>query len=246
VPLAVVKPEFAEYGTWVGASMRALLYCTSPSFAYCFQPVPTLVCEFLNSKAVFVGTVIAVRAAPPQGAAGVDGWLYELTVQELFRGPRRKAFEVFTENSSGSFPLDVAKKYLLFADEENGRLTITNCGNSSLESDAQEVIRDLRRLEIPKDAAIEGRISFSGIPDSGAHLPGIEIIIRGNGKTFKATSDRDGWFPGEIFSGGPADSSLGHRSIPQQLRQSEPLRCAQTALFWAAICRDSKVAVTEF
>ncbi len=172
----------------------ALLYCTSPSLAYCFQPVPTLVCEFLNSKVVFVGTVIAVRAAPPQGAAGVDGWLYELTVQELFRGPRGKTFEVFTENSSGSFPLDVAKKYLLFADEENGRLTITNCGNSSLESDAQEVIRDLRRLEIPKDAAIEGRISFSGIPDSGMHIRGIEIIIRGNGKTFKATSDRDGWF----------------------------------------------------
>ena len=172
----------------------ALLYSTHPISAHCFQPVPTLVCEFLNSEAVFVGTVIAVRAAPPQGAAGVDGWLYNLTVQELFRGPRRKTVEVFTENSSGSFPLDVAKKYLLFAHEENGHLTITNCGNSSLESNAQEVIRDLRRLEIPKHAAIEGRISFSGIPDSGMHKPGIEVIIRGNGKAFKAISDRDGWF----------------------------------------------------
>lgn len=171
-----------------------LLYGALPSFAHCFQPDPTLACEFLNSDAVFVGTVNSARAAPPQGAEGVDGWLYDVTVQELFRGPRRKIIEVFTENSSGSFPLDVAKKYLLFADEEDGRLTVTDCGNSSLESNAQEAIRELRRLEIPKDAAIEGRISFSGIPDSGAHTPAIQVIIRGNGRTFKATSDREGWF----------------------------------------------------
>ena len=190
----------------------ALLCSTHPISAHCFRPAPALVCEFLNSEVVFVGTVIAVRAAPPQGAAGVDGWLYDLTVQELFRGPRRKTVEVFTENSSESFPLDVARKYLLFADEENGRLTITNCGNSSLESNAQEVLRDLRRLGIPKNAAIEGRISFAGIPESGTHMPVIQVIIRGEGKTFKATSDWAGWFHVHVP---PGKYSAEVQQIPQ-------------------------------
>jgi len=172
----------------------ALFYGVLPSFAHCFQPNPTLACEFFNSDTVFVGTVISARAMPPQGAAEPDGWLYDLSVQELFRGLRTKTIEVFTENSSRSFPLDVAEKYLLFADEKDGRLTITNCGNSSLQSKAEEAIRELRRLETPKDAAIEGRISFSGMSDPGSHMPGIQVLIHGEKKTFRVTSDREGWF----------------------------------------------------
>ena len=148
----------------------ALLFPAFSSFGFCPQPDPTVACEFLNSDAVFVGTVVSARAVPPRGAAELDGWLYNLTVQDLFRGPRTRTIEVFTENSSGRFPLDVAKEYLLFADEQDGRLTITCCGNSAELPKAQEAIRELRRLEIPKDAAIEGRISFSGIPDSGMKL----------------------------------------------------------------------------
>jgi hypothetical protein len=172
----------------------AFLYATLPSFAYCPQPDPTVACEFLNSDAVFVGTVISARAVPPRGAADLDGWLYRLTVQELFRGPRTRTIEVFTENSSGRFPLEVGKTYLLFADKLDGRLTITNCGNSALQSKAQKAIRELHGLVIPQDAVIEGRISFSGIPDSETHIPGIQVIIRTDGRTFKATSDQEGWF----------------------------------------------------
>ncbi len=171
----------------------ALLFPTLPSFGFCPQPDPTVVCEFLNSDVVFVGEVISARAVPPRGAE-LDGWLYDLTVQESFRGPRTRMIEVFTENSSGRFPLDVAKKYLLFANELDARLTITSCGNSALLSKAQEAIRELHRVGIPKDAAIEGRISFSGIPDSGTHALGIQVIIRGDGRKFKVTSDREGWF----------------------------------------------------
>jgi hypothetical protein len=148
----------------------------------------------LNSDAVFVGTVISARSVPPRGAEELDGWLYTLNVQELFRGPRTRTIKVFTENSSGRFPLDVGRTYLLFAHKLDGRLTIGNCGNSALLSKAAEAIRKLRGLEIPKDAEIEGRISFSGIPDSGAHIAGIHVIVRGNGRIFKATSDRNGWF----------------------------------------------------
>ncbi len=171
----------------------ALLVLALPSFGFCPKPDPTVSCEFLDADAVFVGTVASARSVPPRGE-DLGGWLYGLTVQELFRGPRTTTIEVFTENSSGRLPLEVAKQYLLFADEFDGRLTITNCGNSAEVSKAQNAIRELRGLQIPKDAAIEGRISFSGIPDSGTHIPGIRITVRGDGRIFEVTSDREGWF----------------------------------------------------
>jgi hypothetical protein len=177
------------------------LFSTLPSFGFCPQPNPTVACEFLNSDAVFVGKVISARAVSPRGKQ-LDGWLYDLSTQELFRGSQTQVVEVFTENSSGSFLLDVGKRYLIFANELDGRLTITNCGNSALLLKAQDAIRELRRLEISKDAAIEGRISFSGIPDTGTHELGVEIVVRSDKGTFKTTSDRNGWFhlhvpPGE-------------------------------------------------
>ncbi len=157
------------------------------------QPEPTVSCEFLNSEAVFVGAVISTQSEPSQGEY-TDGWLYDLTVQELFRGPQTNTIEVFTGNDSARFPLELGKQYLLFASTYEGRLVITCCGNSALASDAQATIERLRGIVVPQDALIEGRISFSGIPDTGAHTPGIRVVIRGGGRTFSATSDRNGWF----------------------------------------------------
>jgi hypothetical protein len=172
----------------------ALLLPTLPSLGYCPQPDPTVACEFLNSDAVFIGTVISARAVSPRGSAEIEGWLYSLTVQELFRGPRTRTIRVFTEDANTRFPLDVGKKYLLFAGGSGGRLGIDCCGNSAELPKAQEAIRELHRLKIPEDAAIEGRISFLGGPDPATDIPRMRVIIRGDGRTFTTTSDREGWF----------------------------------------------------
>lgn len=171
----------------------ALLLTGPLSLGFCPKPDPSVACEFLNSRVVFVGKVVSVRTVPPHGEE-LDGWTYVLNVQEWFRGPHTKTIEVFTENTSGRFPLDIGKTYLLFASPLEGRLTITNCGNSALLADAEGSVRDLRKIKVPQDAQIEGRISFSGIPDSGTHVPGIQVLIRSGARTFKAVSDADGWF----------------------------------------------------
>ena len=171
----------------------ALLLTGPVSLGFCQKPDPSVACEFLNSRGVFVGKVVSVRTVPPHGEE-LDGWIYALNVQEWFRGPHTKTIEVFTENTSGRFPLDIGKTYLLFAYPLGGRLTITNCGNSALLPDAEGSVRDLRKFKVPQDAQIEGRISFSGIPDSGMHVPGIQVLIRSGAQTFKAVSDADGWF----------------------------------------------------
>jgi hypothetical protein len=166
------------------------------SFAYCNQPEPTVACQFLNSDAVFIGTVFATRDEPQRakGDVSAQGWIYTLEVERLFRGPSTPTIEVYTENASARMPLDTEKRYLLFASRYHGRLEIVGCGNSALVSDAKKSIEALEKIKIPEDAVIEGRISFSGIPDTGPHTPGIVIIVRGNGGTFRAVSNAEGWF----------------------------------------------------
>lgn len=150
--------------------------------------------EFLNRDAVLRGTVASARDVARCGVEDLDGLLHDLTVQEPICGPRTRRIEVFTENSSERFPRDVGKEDLLFDSEFNGGLEIDSCSDSALFSVAGSALRELRRPKIPKDAVIEGRISFLGIPDSGTHTPGVRVIVRSQRKTFMATSNRDGCF----------------------------------------------------
>jgi len=71
------------------------LFFANPAFGFCFQPNPSVTCEFLDSDAVFAGKVIQVRTV-----AG-EGWYYKLHVLQLFRGPRTEVIEVYTGDDSG-------------------------------------------------------------------------------------------------------------------------------------------------
>lgn len=171
--------------------------------AACMLPIPTVSCEFLNSDAVFVSTVVSVKGAPARGDE-YPGWLYDLRVQELFRGPHTKTIQVFTEASSGELPLDRGKKYLIFASEYDSRLEITNCGNSCLLSNAGPVLRELQKLQIPKDAVIEGNISLLGDPSATGQLKGVggvRIMVRSDTASFEAVTNREGWFKLHVLPG---------------------------------------------
>ena len=170
----------------------SLFFFPLRSLGVCLQPDPTLVCEYLNSDAVFVGTVVSAKPAPPRDP-DLAGTNYKLSVQQWFRGPHTEFIEVFTELSSGRRSLDVGKQYLLFVFQSNGRLEIDGCGNSTLSPSASLTNR-LRSLVVPQDAVIEARISLPGIPDTTSHPPDIEILLRGGGKVFTAKMDKRGWF----------------------------------------------------
>lgn len=194
-----------------------LLYPVHATYGYCSQPYPTVRCEFLNSDAVFVGTVLSVRVVPfgakpvpsvPIAFSDIDGWVYELSVQTMFRGPRTKAIAVFTTNDDARLTLKVGETVLLFAytpddlnltSEFNSQFEIVNCGNSTLSSKAQAAIRELLMMRVPKDAEVEGQVS---VQNTAAPLSGIKVVFRGDGRSFQATSDRNGWLhvhvpPGE-------------------------------------------------
>lgn len=171
----------------------ALLFFPRPAFCFCSEPKPSVLCEYLNSDAVFVGKVVSLRAVTPRGQEN-DGWLYTLRVEELFRGPKSETIDVFTENSSGRYPLDNGKEYLLFATKVDGRFEIYNCGNNALLSEGSARIRELRTIQIPGNAVIEGSISFSGIPDEGPHVAGVQIVLQSTDGRYSATSDKEGHF----------------------------------------------------
>ncbi len=169
-----------------------LLLFTIPAFGFCTEPEPTVACEFLNSDAVFIGKVISTQTTPAQEPWFDEGWAYEMSVQKMYRGPDGKTIKVFTENASERFPLKTGREYVLFATKIEGRrLEIFDCGNSALLSDAGKIIKELDKLKIPEDAEIEGRV---GIPNSETQVRGAHIVIRGEGKTYTAISDSNGWF----------------------------------------------------
>lgn|GEM_PF-1810564 len=196
------------------------LFCQARTASgFCPQPYPTVRCEFLNSDAVFVGTVLSVRVVPPGAKpsvpiafSGIDGWAFDLSVQEMFRGPRTNRITVFTTNDDARAVLTKGETVLLFASypgvshpddyallaEFNSQFEIYNCGNSALASKAQAAIRKLRTMRVPKKAEIEGQVS---VHDTAAPLSGIRVLIQGGGKLFRAISDRNGWFHVQVPPG---------------------------------------------
>ena len=179
----------------VAAILCAVLLLTGPSFAFCWEPDPSPEAEFLNSDAVFVGTVISKKTFTYGSGRneGIAGWEYTLRVQERFRGPQTSTVSVFTDNDSSRLPLEVGGQYLLFAitvqDKDFGplnRLEISNCGNSDWASNAKQKISQLRPLTIPKEALIEA--------NAGTTTKGLRIVVSGGGKRYTATSDQDGVF----------------------------------------------------
>ncbi|HET7024703.1 MAG TPA: hypothetical protein VFI39_05820 [Gemmatimonadales bacterium] len=95
--------------------------------------------------AVVEGRVLASR---PDSATKewLDGTTYIVRVERRFRGALPKHLELFSENSSGRFPMDSGAVYLLFISRAFGRLVVDNCGNSGLLSTSAPALSIVERL----------------------------------------------------------------------------------------------------
>lgn len=170
--------------------LALFLLPASPAGGACPKPAPKVCGEFFKSDAVFVGKVLSQKTAPPQ-ADSYEGWLYRVRVSRVFRGFVGDTVEVFTENSSGRFPLDVGREYLLFATLAQGRLVIDNCGNSGLLAEATEKIREIKRIRRVSDGVIEGHVASR---QEWKGVPGIRFLVRGKEVNYSAVTDHSGWF----------------------------------------------------
>ena len=208
----------------------AALFFATPASGFCFQPHPSVACDFLNSDAVFTGKVVHVRAvADTEGFT--DGWYYELQVLQLFRGPHGSVIEVYTGNDTGRYPLELGEKYLIFAYIYEKKLEIDNCGDSAPLSEAKNTINQIEKVAVPKDAIVEGQVALHQIP-SEQGLAGVQILIRGGGKSYTATTDDNGWFRIHVPPGAysaEAKSTPAHLIINYDLSYDGPDRFAVKA-----------------
>jgi hypothetical protein len=112
----------------------------------CLHGHPSAEKEYQQSYGVLIGHVVAAGAVL-ESKDYLDGTAYSVRVNEVLRGHLPDTLEVFSENSSGRFPMDVGSKYLLFLYRALDRTVVDNCGNSGLLSETASVLKTVRRLQ---------------------------------------------------------------------------------------------------
>ena len=103
--------------------------------------------EFDRSFDIVVGTVVGERSIPKLNGRD-EGVIYTVKLQDSFRGCVLPTFELFSENSSGRFPMTKGMKYFLFIYDDGDILAVDSCGNSGLLTERQKelgAVRDLVR-----------------------------------------------------------------------------------------------------
>jgi hypothetical protein len=174
---------------------------------------------------------------------------FTLTVDRVFRGTAEKTIGIYEPNDSGraSFRWKVGIKYLLFLvnSSEGSGLSLDGCGNSSPLAKAGSALREIDQARVHNPTAlIMGMVSTVHLE---APMPGIDVVARGSGATYKASTDRMGRFRIEVPPGDymvePVQPPLSFKvdelsyENPQNLKMQAG-NCAQVQ-FTAASEKDS-------
>ncbi len=134
----------------------ALLAATQLCFAWCEDGHPSVKQETKDSRYVFVAQVEQSRDVIGPGNL-IDGTYFTLRVTENLKGHPELRVEVFSENTTARFPMDVGASYLLFVDRQRSEVTnssefvIDSCGNSGLAKTQQKVLAQVRKAADPEE-----------------------------------------------------------------------------------------------
>jgi hypothetical protein len=132
------------------ANVFAALALCGQSRAVCLLDDYSVEAEYHRSVAVVVANVVSERVVPdPEDSELSAGTLYPVRIEKLFRGTPRKQVDVWSENTSGRFPMENGKSYLLFLYEDEHQLSADGCGNSGLVSEKRQVLATLETLTKP-------------------------------------------------------------------------------------------------
>jgi hypothetical protein len=123
----------------------SLLLISTIATAVCLKGHPSIAEEYADSRNVFIGKVAAIKAVPESGNY-YDGHNYTVQVQEVFKGNPAKPIVIFSENSSGRYPMVVGSTYLIFVYYELDHYQINSCGNTGVLPDKEDAVLAVRRL----------------------------------------------------------------------------------------------------
>ena len=125
------------------------------AIAACLRADYSVRAEYDRSAAVVIARVVSEH--PTAESDGYyEGVRYTVAVERVYRGEISRTPEIFSENSSGRFPMRLRRRYVLFVHRERGRLMVDNCGNSGIVEQQAAVVRVLDRLAEPREIAAAG------------------------------------------------------------------------------------------
>ena len=115
--------------------------------AVCLNGHPLAEEEFNTSKLVLIGEVVRThRIAASKNGTFLEGDVYDVVPTAMFKGRKSRIVSLFSENSSGRFPMELRRKYILFIHQDGPRLVIDNCGNSGPVESSEAVIAAVTKL----------------------------------------------------------------------------------------------------
>lgn len=184
------------------------------------RPMPCML--YFLSDAVFVGQVTSTKDvhATEDGEDFIERRSYTLNVIKAYRGAITSTAQVYTENDSSRLTLTVGKKYLLFAQMMDGRLTIAYDSLSGELKDSKQLLDELDKIMTRKPGEggdVFGRItreSFGG--DSGG-VGGIRVNVKEPAGLADAITNDNGWFrvhlPAGTYSAIAADPKWSFKNM---------------------------------
>lgn len=123
----------------------SILFVSVNADAVCLNGNPSVKHEYDDGPIVLVGKVTAKKAVA-ESRDYYEGDEYTVQAQEIFKGVPPNPLLIFSENSSGRFPMEVGSTYLLFIHEEMNRYQVSNCGNSGLLSKEKDTLNEIKLL----------------------------------------------------------------------------------------------------
>lgn len=100
--------------------------------------------EYRWSEAVITGLVTDAHLIEdkddPEVFAGIR---YSVRVDHAYKGNLPGVIQVYSENSSGRFPMDLGTRYVLFLHKSGSNLSAHDCGNSGPVDDKAAAIKFL-------------------------------------------------------------------------------------------------------
>lgn len=124
------------------------MFLPSVSFGWCHVDPPQqlpVAREFAESEYVFIGEIQSEKNVEEFGSGYLDGTIYTLIVHGQFKGPKSDTVSLFSENSSGSFPMVSGKTYIVFAYKIPGGHSVDPCGNTTFIENGLQTLKKLRK-----------------------------------------------------------------------------------------------------
>jgi hypothetical protein len=184
----------------------AIVFNSTASGALTLVPRAMACMLYFRSDAVFTGKVVLVKEdyKSEDSEKFLEGTFYTLKIIKAYHGINTPTIRVYTSNDSGRLPLELGKKYLLFADKEGSKLIIADNGVSGELKDSKQALKDLDKI-MDRTKGEGGDVYARVVEDpwnaDTGGVSGIHITVSGSAESATGVTNKNGWVHMHIPAG---------------------------------------------